>query len=155
MFLRRFLNILLITLLFIFLSFVSSEFAIAFFYCFIFIITLSKPWILEIVTIFSVSIFCDIYNSQFIGISFIQFIILYMLVLRFKSVLLNSRIIFGVYCFSLLIIIPEFFLFLISLIFRNTFNIYDHIMRWVMSISLCSIYCFIAFIMRKIRDNNV
>lgn len=155
MFLRRFLNILLITLLFIFLSFISSEFAIAFFYCFIFIITLSKPWILEIVTIFSVSIFCDIYNSQFIGISFIQFIILYMLVLRFKSVLLNSRIIFGVYCFSLLIIIPEFFLFLISLIFRNTFNIYDHIMRWVMSISLCSIYCFIAFIMRKIRDNNV
>lgn len=155
MFLRRFLNILLITLLFIFLSFISSEFAIAFFYCFIFIITLSKPWILEIVTIFSVSIFCDIYNSQFIGISFIQFIILYMLVLRFKSVLLNSRIIFGVYCFSLLIIIPEFFLFLISLIFRNTFNIYDHIMRWVMSISLCSIYCFIAFIIRKIRDNNV
>ncbi len=154
MFLRRFLHILLITLLFIFLSFISAEFAIASFYCFIFIITLSKPWALEIVTIFVVSIFCDIYNSQIIGISFIQFIILYMMVLRFKSVLLNSRIIFGVYYFSLLIIVPEFFLFLISLTFRNSFNVYDHIMRWVMSVSLCSFYCFVAFIMRKIRDNN-
>lgn len=154
MFLKRFSNILLITLSFIFLSFISSEFAISFFYCFIFVATLSKPWIMEIITIFSVSIFCDIYNSQFIGVSFIQFVTPYMLILRFKSVLLNSRIFFGIYCFCLLIIISESILFLISFVSKNTFNIYDHAMRCFVSVLLCSFYCFAAFVVRKIRDNN-
>jgi hypothetical protein len=150
--LPHFFNTSLITLFFVALSFISSEFAIAAFYSFIFIMTLSMPWIIRVPTIFTISTFFDIYNSQFIGVSFIQFIATYMAIIKFRTLLLNCRIIFGIYFFLLLVLASEFLSFIIAFVSRNSFDFYMHFARISMATFLCCAYCLIAFIVRKIRD---
>jgi cell shape-determining protein MreD len=149
---RRILNTLAVTFPFIILSFVWSECALAAFYCFIFVMTLSKPWLVSIVSIFMVSAFMDIYNSHVVGISFLQFIVMYIMVIRFRAVLLNCRIWFGICCFFGMVCVLEFLGFLVTIISGNTFNFSIHVMRVFYAVIMCSLHCGISIIKMKSVD---
>lgn len=146
-------NIFKISVFFILLTLISSELAFSVFSCFLFLFTLSKPYLISFTTIFIISTFMDIYSGQLIGLSFCQFAFIYLCVLQFRILLLNSRIIFGIYFFFLSLLAMEFLGFLITTcLSRNSFNLMFHLQHISIATFLCCLYCFAAFINRKIKD---
>lgn len=150
----QFWNVFKVSFCFILFSFISSELAFSAFCCFIFIFTLSKPYLVNFSTIFIVSAFMDIYNEQFIGLSSCQFLFMYLCILQFRILLLNSRIIFGIYFFFLILLAMEVFYFLLMtfVLFHYSFDFINHLERISIAMFLCCLYCLMAFINRKIKD---
>ena len=145
-------NICRVSIPFFVLSLISSDFTISAFCCFIFLFTLSKPYLINISTIFVISTFIDIYNTQFIGISFFQFLFIYLAIIQFRILLLNSRIIFGIYFFCLLMIASEVMCFFITaVLLRKSFDLSMHFEHIAVAVFLCCLYCSIAFVNRKIK----
>lgn len=146
-------NVFKVSLCFILLTFISEEFAFSAFCCFLFLFTLSKPYLISFTTIFVVSTFMDIYSGQFIGLSFCQFIFIYLCILQFRILLLNSRIIFGIYFVFLLLLATEFLGFLITFVLSHkSFDLILHFEHTAVAMFLCCLYCLAAFIKRKIKD---
>lgn len=146
-------NVFKVSVFFILLTLISSELAFSVFSCFLFLFTLSKPHLISFTTIFITSTFMDIYNGQLIGFSFCQFIFIYLCVLQFRILLLNSRIIFGIYFFFILLLIAKFFGFLITTgLSHNSFNFVYHLQHISIATFFCCLYCLAAFINRKIKD---
>lgn len=129
-----------------------GQYAMSIFYCFIVIFTLSKPWVIRIYDLFATSMILDIYNGNFVGISFFQCLFLYALILRFRSILLNTRISYGIFYFGLALIVPELVGVFITLIARGSFVLLNHVKIIVIATVLFSIYCGTTIIHRKIRD---
>ena len=147
------LNVFKISIFFMFLTLISDEFAFSAFCCFLFLFTLSKPYLINFTTIFIISTFMDIYSRQLIGLSFCQFVFIYLFVLQFRIFLLNSRIIFGIYFFFLSLLVMEFLgFFITTCLSRNPFNLMSHFQHISIATFLCCLYCFAAFINRKIKD---
>lgn len=147
------LNVFKISIFFMLLTLISNEFAFSAFCCFLFLFTLSKPYLISFTTIFIISTFMDIYSGQPIGFSFCQFVFIYLFVFQFRILLLNSRIIFGIYFFFLSLLAMEFLGFLITFgLSHNTFDFMTHFQHTSIATFLCCLYCFAAFINRKIKD---
>lgn len=150
-YLISFWNVLRISVPFMLLSMISINVSIAAFSCFIFLFALSKPHLINLATIFVVSVFTDLYNNQFIGLSFFQFLLIYLSVFQFRVLLLNSRIIFGIYFFCLLMIVAEFWRFLItSISFKIPSDCSSYFEDVAIAVFLCCLYCFVAFVKRKL-----
>lgn len=146
-------DISIISIPFMCLSIVSNDIMIAAFCAFIFLFTLSKPNFVNIPAIFLVATFADIYNGQIAGISFVQFMVIYLCVNRFRMLLLNCRIIFGIYFFFLMMLASESICFLLTwLFFGHSFDLYMHFERLTISVFLCSLYCLVAFLSKKMSS---
>lgn len=145
------LGIVLVASCFICFAVISPDTAFSLFSCYIFVSTLSKPHLLSVTLIFVVSFFLDAYSSQLIGLSFYQFFLVYMCALRFRIILLNSRIIFGIYFFFLVSLLQEFVCFFITVICsQNPFDFATHTERVCVSVSFCCVYCLVAFLRRRV-----
>ena len=141
---------------FMLLTLISVDISVAFFCCFIFLFALSKPHLINLATIFIISVFIDLYNNQLIGLSFYQFLLIYLSIFQFRILLLNSRIIFGIYFFCLLMIVSEFLRFFITAVFfKIPSDFYGYFERVAIAVFLCCLYCLVAFIKRKlVVDDN-
>ena len=144
-----------VSLIFCMFCLIFLDIVFPLFSCAIFLFVLSKPRLFNIVSIFLVSVFMDIYNGQLIGLSFCQFFFLYFCVLRFRILILNSRIIFGIYFFFLLVSASEGVGFVITkIILGHHFDIDWHIERVCMSVFFCALYCSLAFAKRKLQNDR-
>lgn len=133
-------------------SFVSLDFSIGLFFCFIFIGALSHPNIVTVKTIFVTSVLLDIYANQFIGVLFLQYLSAYLFVARFRLVLLNSRIFFGGCYLCFIFCTSELICFALTPMLSGSFNIRYHFMRLIIVTLQCAGCLLIAFVIRKIRD---
>lgn len=153
--LSRLWSTLCISLIFYILLLISPEITFSLFSCSIFLFVLSKPRLFNIVSIFLVSVFMDIYSAQLIGLSCCQFLFIYFCVLKFRILLLNSRIIFGIYFFFLLLVASEIVCFIMTTIISgHPFDVNWHIDRVCTSVFFCSLYCSLAFAKRKLESGR-
>ena len=116
-----------VTVISILAAIVFGKYAISVLYCLIFTLTLSRPWFVKISDMFVASMILDIYNQHIPGFLFIQCLILYIMTMRFRSILLNSRISFCVVCFFAILVIPESASFLAAFLFGSGGDLFAHI----------------------------
>lgn len=150
-------TIIMLALMFIslFLSIIFGKYALSLYYCLIIILTLSKPLLVEIYDIFAVSIVFDIYNNCFIGTTFMQCLLLYIFIIRLRSLFLNLRIFHGICCFCIVLIIPEFCCYFFTLVSGNNFDLLYHLKIIIVSTCFFGIYCFATIIQRKMNKRYV
>lgn len=129
---------------------ISHPVAFSLFSCFLFAVTLFKPRFFSVASIFCVSIFTDIYNAQLVGLSFCEFFFIYFWVLKFRTLLLNSRAIFKIYFFLMLAVGTECLCFVITTVVSgHSFDMNWHFERVCMSVFFCSIYCFLKSLKKR------
>ncbi|MDR2724018.1 MAG: hypothetical protein LBB25_02300 [Holosporaceae bacterium] len=143
-----------VTLIFTLLSLISVDFSIDLFFCFIFMATLARPQLVTMPTIFITSLMLDICAHQFIGALFFQYSLIYLVVNRFRSLLLNARIIWGCCYFCVLFCMSECIAFAVATVLGGLFDWHYHIMRLILVMLQCACCFLIAFARRKIRDNE-
>lgn len=133
-------------------SVIFGKYAIALLYCFIVIFTLSKPWLVRIYDLFIASVVFDIYSGNLVGVSFLQCLALYVIIVRFRSILLNTRVSYGIFCFGFILFVPELICAFFASISGGSFVLLNHLKIIAAATVLFSIYCSATIVHRKISD---
>jgi hypothetical protein len=134
---------------FVILFFVSISFAECLLYCYIF--TLYGENSAKSAIIFAISLFFDIYTAQFIGVSFLTFMVIPLINSELRSTLLYVSDIFKIYYFFLLLCFCKLVSFAVAIIFNKGFDFYGHISRVFLTIAVFCVYCFVKNILPKMK----
>ncbi len=136
----RYIFLLITIVLFFCGALFSTNFADSVCYVFIFISVLSLKVNLEVTDIGILSIFADVFSHRFIGISFVAYVSVYLLTIKYRTALRNFHSRERIYYFLLILCCMKFVVFSFVILMGGKFNFVEHLMQIVYSIALITGY---------------
>ncbi len=121
-------------------SFISINFAESISYVLIFLMALSLKVNTEPLDVGIFSICVDVCTQRFIGISFISYIMVYFLALKYQITLRNFHAREKIYYFLAILCVMKFVVFLFVFICGGKFNLLEHITQIIYSAILIFAY---------------
>ena len=152
---KNILSMSVVTIFSVIVAIIFGKYSVSLLYLLIFAITLSRPWMIKISDMFISSIILDIYTQGIVGLLFVQCLALYVITMRFRSILLNCRISFGVFCFFLILLIPESISFFSMYFFGSGSNFFPHLKRILIASFFFSLYCAFSIFRKKRMEKYV
>lgn len=121
-------------------AFISLNFAESMCYVLIFLMTLSLKINTEPLDISIFAVCVDICSQRFIGISFVSYMMVYFLTLKYQTTLRNFHPRERIYYFFMILCVMKFVVFLCVFMCGGKFNLSEHVVQVIYSTVLIFAY---------------
>jgi hypothetical protein len=147
---KRFTQLSLAPVSFMAMAFLSCNIAICVMYLIIFASEMGSRRYVNSKTILVSSVLFDAYTSQFVMISFVPFIVLYVLTKKLRPMLKNAKLLAVMYCFFVFLCLAEFLQSLLIFLANANPDLHEHLFRVLMSTGIFVVYCTVGNLFPRI-----